>query len=701
MTSSLEDTLTNHTNLDPNRWSSPFWVSFALIMVVAAYYPTLVADYVPQDQWRAFRYSLEPGLSGARFDSCFYGARKYYFFTGRWLVWLGECAEHSAVAQISDFAPLRIISLTVVLLSVIAFRRVLKVIINATLATTSLAVMIVLIPGYAFMYYQGLTGMPVLLALLFSLLSFPFASRAFTAKERNRHFYLDLGASCALFITSCFIYPIFSFAIIPAIFIFSAFHSERSLSQRVGLCVKLCIFYAVASLTYYIIVKFGIAVAEYFGKSAHDLEKYQMEIAIDPSEFINRIRTIFTQLTDMPLASFFHIPVWLSLSILLSPAGIMFYEGQRLGWGQSRSILAAVVYLISVPVILVVSVSPWLLSHFPSAPYRHMLPIHFFLILSFGVLISRGIEKIRSLYGKLFAQQTEFATMVTLITVFCVNQISLSQGQVIESSIEINHMRSSYREFVESGKFWGLKEIHVVRPKHDRSYNGYRTDREFAPATMAHPGHVLQMTRAVLRETLPLDQLFRINLMDCGFDRECVLTAPKNALVISQSKFDAPLPKLHPNHAIIDYSQLNRKPKLITSYLTPRISTSSQYKGYSPSYLLGALGPAWNSEWNPKYPQWVQFDFSSPERFSMLSIRAQADKRVYPKRAPRHFILQASNDGKSWADLIEVKNAGFSSERVWKSFPFKNDKKYTLYRVYILANGGDPSLLTIQQVALN
>jgi F5/8 type C domain len=279
----------------------------------------------------------------------------------------------------------------------------------------------------------------------------------------------------------------------------------------------------------------------------------------------------------------------------------------------------------------------------------------------------------------------------------------MSQHQVIESSIEINHMRSAYRELVESGKLWKLREIHVVRPKLGRSYDGYPTDREFLPATMAHPGHILQMTRAVLREILPSDQLFRINLVDCGFDRECVRAAPKNALVISLNKPNNPLPELNPNLTIIDYTHLNKSPIERKTNIAPsKISTSSKLKDFSPAYILNGFGPhIWHAEINPQYPQWVQFEFSSPEKFSILSVRAQADKKAFPRRAPKHFIFQASHDGKNWHDLLEVKDAGFSSEKVWNNFSFKNETEYTFYRIYILANGGDPSLLTIQQISLN
>jgi len=133
------------------------------------------------------------------------------------------------------------------------------------------------------------------------------------------------------------------------------------------------------------------------------------------------------------------------------------------------------------------------------------------------------------------------------------------------------------------------------------------------------------------------------------------------------------------------------------------ISASSQHKNYTPAYILGATGKyIWHAERNPKYPQWVQIKYSTPQRFSTLDMRAQASSKMdLTGRAPKSFIVQASNDGKSWIDLLDVKDAGFATKNVWRTFKFENNKEYKIYRIYITSNMGDPSLLTIQQVALS
>ncbi|MDH5763826.1 MAG: glucosyltransferase domain-containing protein [Nitrospinota bacterium] len=550
-----ENTPTNTTTATPHNRTKTFCIFFAMALVVAAYYPTIAGDYVPQDQWRAFKYSLDPGHPVERWRACYPEASKFYFLTGRWLVWIGECAEHTLVEKISDFRPLRVITLTAVVLSVILLRNLLINIVNSWRIATLLAVMVALLPGWAFMYYQGLTGLPVLISLAISLLSFHFVSRGIT-KPKSKRYYLDLGVGGILFISACLIYPIFAFAIIPLLFIYSAFRPETPLSIKVHLCVKLFIFYFVSALTYYLIVKTGILFAEQLGKTIPDLKNYRLDITTDFNELKTKLFLILNELTRMPLASFHQIPTWLSILILFSPAGIMLYEEQQLGCKPSRSFFSVILYLVSVPIVLIASISPWLLSHFPGAAYRHMLPIHFFLILSFGILLSYGHKYIKKYYSDKNIHWIESLTILILITIFSINQISLSRLQVTDSAIEINNMRNTYRKLISNNNFWNQREIHIIRPKFGRHYDGQQIDREFMPATMANPEHIFQMTHAVLREILSTDQLKRVNLVDCRFNRECVNSAPQNAIAITQSRYGTLPPELQKVHAIINYSNL-------------------------------------------------------------------------------------------------------------------------------------------------
>jgi hypothetical protein len=57
-------------------------IGAALVLFCLAYFPTLVADYVPEDQWRAFRYST-PALSWKfRLHACTASIVPHYVYTG-------------------------------------------------------------------------------------------------------------------------------------------------------------------------------------------------------------------------------------------------------------------------------------------------------------------------------------------------------------------------------------------------------------------------------------------------------------------------------------------------------------------------------------------------------------------------------------------------------------------------------------------
>ncbi|MGP0630182.1 discoidin domain-containing protein [Nitrospina sp. 32_T5] len=135
------------------------------------------------------------------------------------------------------------------------------------------------------------------------------------------------------------------------------------------------------------------------------------------------------------------------------------------------------------------------------------------------------------------------------------------------------------------------------------------------------------------------------------------------------------------------------------------ITASTQFNSYGPQYLLenhkGNPKHIWHSAKRPLYPQWIKIKFNRPRKLSRINIRAQGLNKKFPERAPKEFIIQGSQDGSIWKDLLEIKDAGFTAQNMWQTFPFKNANEYLLYRIFIKKNGGDPSLLTIQQIILN
>ena len=93
-------------------------VAAVLVVLLFAYLPTLQYDYVTQDQWRAFRYSVEGEPPLVQGKWCGLAVWQFYVQTGRPFVWFGECVEHAIVSRISDFSYVRPLVFGVVLLTV-------------------------------------------------------------------------------------------------------------------------------------------------------------------------------------------------------------------------------------------------------------------------------------------------------------------------------------------------------------------------------------------------------------------------------------------------------------------------------------------------------------------------------------------------------------------------------------------------------
>ena len=150
---------------------------------------------------------------------------------------------------------------------------------------------------------------------------------------------------------------------------------------------------------------------------------------------------------------------------------------------------------------------------------------------------------------------------------------------------------------------------------------------------------------------------------------------------------------------------LARSKNISTTSSTPIVTASSVIN--SSNQYLGAGGilsgtTIWHTQTPPKYPEWVEIQYSTPGIITKLSIKPQDEGPSGGKeylRAPKNFIFQASNDGKKWVDIYTVKDNVHKSGSDWHTWSFKNKGKYLYYRIFI-TGGGEPSLLTIQQIKL-
>lgn len=141
-------------------------------------------------------------------------------------------------------------------------------------------------------------------------------------------------------------------------------------------------------------------------------------------------------------------------------------------------------------------------------------------------------------------------------------------------------------------------------------------------------------------------------------------------------------------------------PKIVSVSASSNLFPSDER--YSPQYLLEDKKTIWHAaESTVNKPQWINIDYCMPARISGLGIMAQdsTPKGAEHKRAPKDFVFQGSNDGKTWTDLLTVADNTYDKGGEWKEWTFKNSREFLSYRIYI-TRGGEQNPLTIRQISL-
>ena len=131
----------------------------------------------------------------------------------------------------------------------------------------------------------------------------------------------------------------------------------------------------------------------------------------------------------------------------------------------------------------------------------------------------------------------------------------------------------------------------------------------------------------------------------------------------------------------------------------PVIRSSSQSnESFSAKHILEASNVVWHSASSPTYPQWVEFEYTSPVIINQLTMQCQPGGS---RRAPSEFYFQGLGEDSQWLNLLVVPNASFKGEEELKSWPVKNIKAFKRYRIYITKNNGAPDFVTIAKVGFN
>ncbi|PPK71575.1 F5/8 type C domain-containing protein [Methylobacter tundripaludum] len=679
-----------------------------LLLLVMAYLPTLQFDYVTQDQWRAFRYSTLEQTPYERAKACVETTWKFYVQTGRPLVWMTECVEHTAVAKISDFIYLRPLVLSTVLITAVYLGAVLAPIVGGLAMGILAASAFLMAPGYSFMYLQGMPALMVLISVILAAASFSLLRKWSDKDLTTQDFKITkLWAPFFLFVSSCLMYPAWAFLVVPLAWIAFGFDQNKSWSKKIkSLCLTL-LFYFSAAVFYYLFVKITAVILFKLTGYNPDLGPYQVAVQLSPGIIWERILESAKYFYAMPPLNF-HTPEGLPVVLLgLFTANTTWcaYKNKNMNL-LSAIAFSGLIFIIGC-VILLASISPWLFSRMDSLSTRHLIPWYLFFCATFVGLI---FLVAKNLFPKISSLAPVFTLIVCMIPIAAI-QNKLSFLEVVVSEIEIQNMRSILGEWLEGKGYLGHRYLLVVRPSESRPafvkelldntenirMNGKINNENAMLSSAGNPVTIPWMINALLREKENHPVGKSVEIVDCSFDQNCAnnIVADSAKVALGITNGDVPIKSIE-NPFIINNSAITSKPinPVIERVVLPDVKASSQMESLGPQGLFFHRQPGWHAERNPKYPQTLLIDFHEPRSFGTIGLLPQ-DGNV--GRAPKAIGVEVSSDGESWTSVAATDNACTSNaSQEWRDIKFAKPVKMRYLKILIFSNCGDPEFLTLR-----
>lgn len=674
-------------------------VSVVLLLLLLAYLPTLQFDYVTQDQWRAFRYSLEGEPSLVQGKWCGLMVWQFYLQTGRPFVWFGECVEHAVVSHISDFRYVRPIVFGVVLLTVLYLGSALTPFIGGFPLGVSAAGAFVVAPGYSFMYLQGMPGIMVLGSVILSAMSF-LLYRNENSHRENPGLKVILSSG-TLFILACLIYPAYAFIVVPLVLIELGFGSGPIFMTRARRAVNKLLFYFGASLIYYAFVQAsGFLLRTYKGELPA-LGVYEMATQKSPLVVYERLSELAKYFWHMSPFNFEMIP---GISVLILAAFVVIATRKIVPTSGEKVFVvfacAAFICVVSI-IFLFGSISPWLLSKMDKLETRHVVPWYLFFC--------GGTVGLICFLLSFFPKANILAPLVTVLIFvlpISIAQYRLSLLEVMVTNVEIESIRSHLSNWIQNKGWIDKKYLLVVIPSKARpsfaekvgNDTGYGNDNAVL-ASWPNPVSIPWMLNAVFRE---ISGRPKIRMVDCAFDQLCANIAAQNEGTIALGYTKGLTEIRSPvDPYIINLSLLTSQPvvpRIVQANSVPILKASSTLGSFGPYGLLTAAQPGWHAERQPHYPQTLDIDLSETKTIQKILLLPQDGLRL---RMPGSLEVRIRSEDGDWVEVGHFNDlCDAVTENDWHDAVLDKPQNARFVRLVIFQNCGDPDFLTLRGLRL-
>lgn len=684
---------------DAQSVSSRCLILVSLLLLVLAYLPTLQFDYVPQDQWRAFRYATLAQTPLDRGEACIDLIPKYYVATGRPLLWMTECVEHTAVATISDFIYVRPFVLSIVIVTAIYIGNVLAPFLGGQAMGTLAASAFLLAPGYSFMYLQGGPAAIVLLALMLAAGSFDILTKRLEVNATlQRYPIAGLWLPSLLFLSACLIYPSWAFIVIPLAWIEFGFQTDKPLLDRTKRLLVTLTFYLLNALAYYAFARLSVLMLALNGY-APDLGTYAVVMQRGPEIIWQRSFEVAKVLFNLPPLNFSSPPgiLFIVAGLFSAIIGWQMREFQKKGLAAALAVTAAS-FAFTV-VVLVAAVSPWLFSHADAIQTRHLIPSYLFFCAATVGLVFVGV---RTLFPH-FRNLGPFIVLIAFVGPAVAFQNKLSFLEAVNSNVEFQYLRERLNQWLDEKGWIDRRYLLFVLPGSIRSslasrMLGFAFPGENVILTSSqNPVSIGWMINAVMRERSDHPIGKSIELVDCANNQSCADAIVRNRTKIAIVAIDGRHPvRTFQRPFVINLSTLTERTiEPVIDYIDiPSFKASSQLKNYGPEGLFWTDEPGWHAEANPKYPQRLDVEFHETHVVRTIKFLPQDEAS---DRAPKDIDIRFSVDGTSWTVTGNFHDLCVpNSPQGWHAVTLARPINARFLQIEILDNCGDPNFLTLR-----
>jgi hypothetical protein len=491
------------------------------------------------------------------------------------------------------------------------------------------------------------------------------------------------------------IYPTFAFVVVPLALIEFGFHVSHPLPVRMRVLFSKLSFYFVTSIFYYSLTKLSVLLLEKRYGKLESVGIYDVSVQNNLSVIVERILECIQYFYAMPLLNF-EAPAGLAVVLVViasAVAGFVGYSPAK----RIHAIVWTVLAFFTNILVLLASISPWLVSNMNSLATRHLLPWYLFFcastVGSVYIVLSRFIQ-VKTIW-------IPVAVLLGVLLPVALVQHRLSSLEVMVSSLEIQTMRDRISEWVESHGWINNRYLHVILPTRPRPTvveNIYPNlgfgDINAVLASSQNTVSIPWMLNALLRERHDRPPLL---LIDCSSDQVCANAAAQDPTVMVVGyTHGVNVISSTVDPFIINLSLLTSSPVTPSVAIVkgPTVTASSMFRNFGPYGLLTAMKPGWHSERYPNYPQIIEIDLADEKVFDKVGLLPQ-DNVV--SRMPSYLKLSMRSANGAWTEkgvFDDLCNAVGADG--WHTLNLDSPVKARFIRLTILQNCGDPELLTLR-----